>query len=172
MSSFVWTAFALYSLLIFSGNKMLHFRQSSYFCTVCVVSPGIDRCFLFISAWQRWRSWNSSSIQLNSPNWQVTIIAQIFYFFLIIIDISDQIRNLDTSRTKDEHADRCHVILTSCAILHIILLKNIDVCLRKFILFLFVRRLIPVTEFVMSCKKAEDLLMPTLMPTQTVLVSK
>ena len=117
---------------------------------VCVVSPNIDRWFLFILAWQRWRSWNSSSIQLNSPNWQVTIIAQIFYFF-IIIDISDQIRNLDKSRTKGEHADRCHVILTSYPILHIILLKNIDVWSRKFILFLFVQRLTPVTEFVMSC---------------------
>ena len=80
-SSFVWTCFVLNNVLIlnFSGNKMLCFRHSSQFCAVCVVFPGTNRCFLLISAWQRWRSWNSSSIQLNSPNWQVTIIALIFY---------------------------------------------------------------------------------------------
>ena len=43
--------------------------------------------------------------------------------FFTVTDISDQIRKLDAScsiRTKDEHADRCHVILTSFVILHII----------------------------------------------------
>ena len=59
-------------------------------------------------------------------------------------DISDQIRKLDTScsiGTKNEHADRCHVILTSNAILHVILLKNKDVCSN------FFSCLVPVTEF-------------------------
>ena len=43
--------------------------------------------------------------------------------FLIIYDTSDQIRKLDTScsvRTKDVHAHRCHVVLTSYVISHII----------------------------------------------------
>ena len=66
------------SILNFSGNKMLRFRQSPHFCAVCVVLPGIYRCFLFVSAWQRWRNWNSFSIQLNWPNWQVTIMAHTF----------------------------------------------------------------------------------------------
>ena len=70
--------------------------------------------------------------------------------FFTVTDISDQIRKLDAScsiRTKDEHADRCHVILTSYVILHIILLKNTDVYLR------FLSCLIPATGFmeVMSC---------------------
>ena len=60
------------------NNKMLRFHQSSHFCSVCVVLPDINHWFLFISAWQRWRSWNSSSIQLNLPNWPVTVIAEIF----------------------------------------------------------------------------------------------
>ena len=71
-------------------------------------------------------------------------------FLPLINDISDQIRKLDTSRSlraTDEDADRYHVILTSYVILHIILLKNTDVCLR------FLSCLIPATGFmeVMSC---------------------
>ena len=141
------------------NNKMLRFHQSSHFCSVCVVLPDINHWFLFISAWQRWRSWNSSSIQLNLPNWQVTIIAQIFF---IINDISNQITKLDTScsiRTKDEHADCCHMIMMS----NVILLLKEHRCLSKKIDFVsfrvwYWRLSLWVYE---TYKKAEDLLIPT-----------
>ena len=63
----------------------------------------------------------------------------------------------------DEHADRCHVILASYVVLHIILLRT-----EMFVQensFRFFSCLVPATEFmeVLSCniKKAEDLLIPT-----------
>ena len=72
--------------------------------------------------------------------------------FFIFNDICDEIRKLDTScstRTKDEHADRCHVTLTSYVITYHNLRTQMFVQRSR----KFISCLIPATEFmkVMSC---------------------